>query len=157
MDYITLEKGSVQRFGIKDAQGNDTGEYIEIDPEDIDFSFRANDCQIKHQNNVDELSKRIEEIEATCNKEGEFPTERDIARREACKTFLEKEEQAIDEFIGEGTTKKLLNGRKPYILMFNDIVEMLSQIAPALKDTSKKLRENVREKYKKNKEQDNVI
>lgn len=157
MEYITLEKGSVQRFGIRDAQGNDTGEYIEIDPEDIDFSFRANDCQIKHQNNVDELSKRIEEIEATCNKEGEFPTERDIARREACKEFLEKEEQIIDEFIGEGTTRKLLNGRKPYILMFNDIVEMLSQIAPTLKDTSKKLLENVREKYKKNKEQDNVI
>lgn len=157
MDYITLDKGSIQRFYIRTNDGEATGEYIDIDPEDIDFQFRANDCQIQHQKNVDELTKRIEEIEATCNKEGEFPTERDIARREACKEFMEKEEKTIDDFIGEGTTRKILNGRKPYIWMFNDIIDTLSQIAPTLKDTSKKITEEIRGKYKKNKEQDNVI
>ena len=157
MDYITLEKGSVQRFGIKDFNGNDTGEYIEIDPEDVDFPFKANECEEKHKQNVEELSKKLEEIENTCSKSGEFPTERDLARRNACKEFMAKEEKTIDEFIGEGTTRKLLNGRQPYLLMFNDIVEMLSQIAPALNDISKNIVDSIKEKYKKNKDRDNVI
>jgi hypothetical protein len=157
MEYITLEENSVQRFGIRTKDGKETGEYIEIDPEDIDFQFRANECQEKHKKNVTELQNKLNEIEQTCNKDGEFPTERDWARREACKEFMAKEEKTIDDFIGDGTTKKLLNGRKPYILMFNDIMDMLTQIVPALKDTSKKILENIREKYNKNNEQDNVI
>ena len=157
MEYINLQKGSIQRFGIKDSNGNDTGEYIEIDPEDIDFQFRANECQVKHMQNIDELEKEVKEIEENCSKEGDFPTERDLARREACKRFLDKEERTIDEFIGEGTTRKLLNGRKPYIFMFNDIVETLSQIAPILEDNSKKIIENIRQKYKKNKDEGTII
>jgi len=156
MEYIELGKGSIQRFGIKDAEGNDTGEFIEIDPEDIDFSFRANECQIKHQKNIEEVQNKLKEIEETCNKEGEFPTEYDKATREACKEFMEKEEKTIDDFIGEGTTKKILNGRKPYMLMFNDIIDTLTQIIPPLKNTSKTIIQNIKEKYKKN-EGNNVI
>lgn len=156
-DYIKLDKGSIQRYGIRDASGKETGEWIEIDPEDIDFPFRANECQNRHEENVEELTKRLEEIEKTCSNDGDFPTERDIARREACKEFMEKEEKAIDDFIGEGTTRKILNGRRPYIMMFNDIIDTIAQITPALKDASKKMVETVREKYKKNKEENNVI
>lgn len=156
MDYIELDKGSVQRFGIKTKDGQDTGEYIEIDPEDIEFPFRASECQTRHQDNVEWFSSKIKEIDSKCSKEGQFPTERDIERLNATKEFLKKEEETIDAFIGEGTTRKLLNGRKPYILMFNDIIDALAQTIPALKDSSKKIRESIKEKYK-NKEDKNVI
>jgi hypothetical protein len=105
MEYIELEKGSVQRFGIKTKDGRETGEYIEIDPEDVEFPFRANECQKKHQENIEWFQKRFNEIEETCSKEGEFPTERDIERLNATKEFLKKEEETIDNFIGEGTTR----------------------------------------------------
>ena len=157
MDYITLGKNSVQRFGIRTADGKETGEYIEIDPEDMDFRFRANECQERHEQNIDEFEKKIKEIEVNCNNEGEFPTELDLAKRDAIKEFLDKEEKTIDDFIGEGTTRKLLNGRKPYILMFNDIIEMLTQIVPTLQETSKNIIKGIKEKYKKNKEDDNAI
>jgi len=157
MEYIQLDRGSVQRFGIRDADGKETGEYIEIDPEDMYFQFRSKDCGIKHKNNVEELKIKVDEIQKTCKDEGEFPTEKDIALKEAFDDFLKKEEQAIDEFIGEGTTRKLLNGRKPYLFMFNDIFDMLSQIAPTLRDTSRNLIENIRAKYKKQKEKDDVL
>jgi len=156
MEYIALEKGSIQRFGIKDAQGNDTGEFIEIDPEDIDFPFRANECQIRHKNNVEELQARLKEIEENCSKDGEFPTEFDNARREAFMDFLNKEEKTIDDLFGDGTTRKILHGRKPYILMFNDIIDVLTQVIPTMKNTSQKIIENIKEKYKKS-EGNNVI
>ena len=157
MEYITLNKGNVQRFGIRDSEGNDTGKFIDIDPDDIEFSFRANECQKRHKDNVDKLKQKTDEIEETCSKEGDFPTERDIARLNVIKEFLTEEEKTIDDFIGEGTTKKLLNGRKPYISMFNDIMDALVQIVPALKDTTKKIAQEVKEKYKKDKNEDNVI
>ena len=157
MDYIQLNKGSVQRFGIKDKDGNDTGLYIEIDPEDIEFSFRANECQNRHINNVEKFKAKIKEIDENCSNEGEFPTQRDIERLNASKEFMKEEEETIDAFIGEGTTRKLLNGRKPYILMFNDIIEALSQIAPTLLNNTKSILDEVREKYKKQKEDENVI
>ena len=157
MEYITLEKNNVQRFGIKTADGKETGEYIEIDPEDIDFQFRANDCQNEHLKNVEELEKKVKEIDANYNNEGNFPTQKDIARREAIVDFLKKEEETIDRFIGDGTTRKILNGRKPYIFMFNDIMNTLCQIVPSLQDTSKKIIDNIKEKYNKNKEKENVI
>ena len=157
MEYITLDKGSVQRFGIKDANGNDTGEYIEFDPEDIELAFRADECQYSHQKNINELQEKLKEIEKACSKEGNFPTEYDNAKRETCKEFMQKEEKTIDDFIGEGTTKKLLNGRKPYLLMFNDIIDMLTQIIPSLQDTSKQMIKSIKEKYNKNKEENNVL
>ena len=156
MEYIELDNGSVQRFGIRTKDGKETGEYIEIDPEDVEFPFRANECQKKHQENVEWYRKRFNEIEETFSKEGEFPTERDVERLNATKEFLKREEEAIDGFIGEGTTRKLLNGRKPYVLMFPDIMNALAQMIPALQDTSKKILQSIREKYKKNKE-DNII
>ena len=157
MDYITLGKKSVLKFGIKDENGNDTGKVIEIDVEDIDFAFRANECQIEHENNIKEFEEKIKEIDENCSADGKFPTERDLARREACQEFMKKEEKAIDDFIGEGTTRKLLNGRKPYVLMFNDIIDALSQMIPSLKNTSKQIVRSIKDKYDKNKEEGNNV
>jgi hypothetical protein len=38
--------------------------------------------------------------------------------------------------------------------MFNDIINTLAQTIPVLQDTSKKMLQSIREKYKKNKDDD---
>ena len=75
---------------------------------------------------------------------------------EAVKEFYKKEEEALDEFIGEGATRKLLAGRKPYISMFEDINEYMEQIAPVLQDSQNKLIDKIKAKYGKE-EEDNVL
>ena len=61
---------------------------------------------------------------------------------------------ALDLFLGEGGTKKLLNGRKPYYSMYDDISEMLEPILPKLKLSADSIVEKIKEKYSNTKEND---
>ena len=58
MDYIQLKESSVKKFGIRTADGVDTGEYIEIDTEDLEFPERAEKCTKKHLQNITELNNQ---------------------------------------------------------------------------------------------------
>ena len=156
MDYIQLKPSSVQRFGIKTEDGVDTGEYIEIDIEDIDLPQRADECNKKHMENVRELNNQriiINKREDHKGK-GELYSDNEKALLKAVKDFYRKEEEALDEFIGEGATRKLLNGRKPYVTMYEDINNYIEQIAPILAQNRDKIIDRIREKYGKEEEDD---
>ena len=43
-DFIQLKKDNILRIGIKDTEGNDTGEHLEFDLEDIEFPLKINEC-----------------------------------------------------------------------------------------------------------------
>ena len=74
----------------------------------------------------------------------------------AIQEFYRKEEEALDEFIGEGATRILLNGRKPYISMFEDINEYMQQIVPTLQKSQNDLIERIKNKYSKE-EENNIL
>ncbi len=159
MEYIQLkENTSLKRFGIRTSDGQDTGEYIEIDIEDFDLPFKANECQKKHINNYNQLKNQLYIIsqKQDSKDKNEFLSENQKATLEAYKEFYKAEENALDEFLGDGATKKLLGGRKPYITMYDDINEYLEQIAPILKDAQSHLEERIKTKYKVEKE-DNIL
>ena len=61
---------------------------------------------------------------------------------------------ALDLFLGEGGTKKLLNGRKPYYSMYDDISEILEPILPKLKLSADSIVKKIKEKYSNTKEND---
>ena len=50
-------------------------------------------------------------------------------------------------FLGKGGTAKLLNGRKPYYSMYEDISEMLKPILPLLQKSTDDIINKVKEKY----------
>ena len=159
MEYITLkERTSLKRFGIRTEDGKDTGEYIEIDLEDIELPIKANNCQLAHVGNFQKLKEKLDAInkQEDIQKENEFLSENKKASLEAFKKFYEAEENAIDLFLGEGATRKLLNGRNPYLTMYDDINEYLEQIIPTLKDTQKSIIDGIENKYKTEKE-DNIL
>lgn len=159
MEYITLkERTGLKRFGIRTEDGTDTGEYIEIDLEDLDLPLKANKCQLEHINNYNKLKSQIEAAAQMPNTKNpnELVTEQQKAVLAAHKEFYEAEEKALDEFLGEGATKKLLGGRKPYLTMYDDINEYLEQIVPILKDAQKNLEEKIKTKYQVQKE-DNIL
>lgn len=158
MEYIQLKESSVKKFGIRTADGVDTGEYIEIDIEDLELPKRADECNKKHQQNLKELNDKRIIISKKQDHKGknELYSDNEKALMEAVKEFYKKEEEALDEFIGEGATKKLLAGRKPYVSMFEDINEYMEQIVPTLKESQNKLIEKIKNKYGKE-EEDNVL
>lgn len=159
MDYIQLKPSSVKKFGIKTADGVDTGEYIEIDPEDLELPQKADICNKKHENNLRELNNQriIISKKEDHKAKGELYSDNEKALMKAVQEFYKKEEEALDEFIGKGGTKKLLAGRKPYVSMFEDINEYMAEVAPILKESQDKLIERIKTKYSQKNEEDNVI
>ena len=159
MEYIQLkERAGLKRFGIKNPDGTETGEYIEIDLEDFDLPIKANDCQVKHIEDMTKLRATIQEASKKSDQkaENDVLSEKERAILEAYREFYAAEEKALDQFLGDGATRKLLGGRKPYLTMYDDINDYLEQIIPALKDTEKNLEKRIKEKYKVEKE-DNVL
>ena len=65
----------------------------------------------------------------------------------AYKDFYNKEMKALDLFLGEGGTLKLLNGRKPYYSMYEDIGEIIEPIMPLIKQRTDNIISNIKEKY----------
>lgn len=159
MEYIQLKENTgLKRFGIRTQDGQDTGEYIEIDLEDLELPLKANNCQRKHIDNYKQLKEKLAKIEQLDNhaNKTEILSEQQKATVEAFKEFYEAEECALDEFLGQGSTKKLLGGRKPYLTMYDDINDYLEQIIPTLEDTQKHLENKIKTKYGTEKE-DNIL
>jgi hypothetical protein len=158
MDYIQLKPSSVKRFGIKNADGVDTGEYIEIDIEDLNLPKKAEISHKKHAENVRELNNKRTIINRKEDHKGkdELYSDNEKELMDAIQEFYKKEEEAIDEFIGEGATKKLLNGRNPYVTMYEDISDYLEQIIPILKESQMQIIDKIKTKYGKE-EEDNIL
>jgi len=158
MEYIQLKQGAgIRRFGIKTADGKDTGEYIEIDVEDISLPIRASECIAKHKENWKRLQEKFDEADKLPNKNTDgFLTEKEKAMLEALEEFYKAEAEALDGVLGEGGTRKMLGGRKPYVTMYEDINEYLEPVIPEITLTTEKLAKSIKEKYSTQKEE-NVL
>lgn len=158
-NFIQIKKSNKFVVGIKDENGVDTGNTIEFDLEDIDLPFKLNDCAKQHDENLKELKRKFAVIEKkkdtkTKNQILSYNTE---AKIKAIKEFYLKEEKALDLFLGENGTKKILNGRKPYYTMFDDISEMLEPILPKLTENAHTIEDRIKSKYTLKNEEDNII
>ena len=111
-DFIQLKKTNILKIGIKDAEGNDTGEHLEFDLEDIELPIKVNQSAVEHKNNMNYLKSQYTIIEKRQDKEtnGIF-TANEKEKLNTLKEFYRREIKALDLFLGEGGTKKILNGR----------------------------------------------
>lgn len=156
-DFIQLKKDNILRIGIKDPEGKDTGEHLEFDLEDVQLPFRLEECNNMHNKNIKDLKAKLLIIEKKqdSKQKNSILTTNEKATLEAYKEFYKKEEEALDLFLGNNGTKKLLNGRNPYLTMFNDIAEVLEPIYPKLKISAKDIMNKIEAKYSK--KEDNVL
>lgn len=151
--YVQLKKDNILRIGIRDAQGNDTGHHLEFDMEDIEFPLRLNQAEAQHRRNVEDLKAQFIIIDKKEDKKGKYLlTWKQEEKLKALKEFYEKDIKAMELFLGEGMVGKLLNGRKPYYEMYDDISEMLEPIMPMLKTRTDSIVDRIKDKYKSNKE-----
>lgn len=157
-DFIQLKKENVIKIGIRDDQGNDTGEFLEFDMDDIELPLRINRCEMEHKKNVNYVKMQFQAIDKKEDKSGKYLLSKNEEEKiMVLKEFYEKEMKVLDLWLGEGGTKKLLNGRKPYYEMFDDIYESLKPVFPLLEKTMTNINDKVREKYNIEKAKGNIL
>jgi hypothetical protein len=157
MENIRLKKDNIFRVGIQDQDGNDTGNILEFDLEDLELPFKAQETEYQHKKNIEKLKADFVLADKKPEKKGKkLMSSREEEKLRALREFYSQEEKALDLFLGEGGTRKLLNGRKPYYEMFDDILEYLEPIVPKLELHKEDIVEKIKKKYSSKKE-DNVI
>lgn len=157
-DFIQLKKDNILRIGIKDTEGHDTGEHLEFDLEDIELPLRLNECDAKHRKNLEHLRNQFIIIDKKEDKKGKFILSwKEEEKLKVLQEFYKKEMEALDLFLGQGGTKKLLNGRSPYYSMYEDINEILEPIMPKLKLRADDIANKIKEKYSNKETEKNVL
>lgn len=158
-DFIQLKKDSILRIGIKDSDGNDTGEHLEFDMEDINLALRLNECDEKHRKNLELLRNQFVIIDKKEDKKGKkILSWKEEEKLKVLQEFYKREMEALDLFLGENGTKKLLNGRNPYYSMYENINDMLKPILPKLKLRADDIAKKIKDKYSNvNNQEKNVL
>lgn len=150
MENIKLKKDNILRIGINDAEGKSTGNILEFDLEDIELPLRLQECLETHKKNAQYLKNQYIIIDKKEDKKGKkMMSANQEAKIRVMQEFYKKEIQALDLFLGEGGTKKLLNGRKPYYTMFDDITEYIEPIIPIIQERAGKIEDKIKAKYAK--------
>lgn len=157
-DVIQLKKNNILKIGIKDANGNDTGEHLEFDMEDIELPLRLNECEARHRKNLEFLKMQFVIIDKKEDKKGKFILSwKEEEKLKILQEFYKREMESLDLFLGQNGTNKLLNGRKPYYSMYEDISEMLEPIMPKLKLSADNIANKIKEKYSSKTNEKNVL
>ena len=158
-NFIQLKKDNILKIGIKDSDGNDTGEHLEFDMEDINLALRLNECDEKHRKNLEFLRNQFIIIDKKEDKKGKkILSWKEEEKLKVLQEFYKREMEALDLFLGENGTKKLLNGRNPYYSMYEDINDMLKPILPKLKLRADDIAKKIKDKYSNvNNQEKNVL
>ena len=147
-NFIQLKKDSILRIGIKDSDGNDTGEHLEFDMESVDLPLKLNQCEAQHRRNISDLKMQMTILKKKQDKKGEYLLSwKQEQEMKLIKNFYLKEIDALDLFLGNGGTRKLLNGREPYYSMYDDISEIIKPILPLLKLRTDDIISKIKNKY----------
>lgn len=158
-NFIQLKKSDVLRLGIKDSDGNPTGEYLEFDMEDIELPIIYQDMIEEHKKNHEWLKDRITIIDKRQDHQGKkLMSYNQEEKIKAVNEFFKKEVVILDKFLGQDGVKKLLNGRKLGWTTLDEIDELIEkQIAPHLDLSLDNLKNKVKDKYSKLKDKDKEV
>ena len=147
---IQLEEKNVLRFGVKKANGEDTGLVIKFDLQDIELPLRISKMEEIHRKNESVLRQKYAVINKQQDKQGKnllsWKQEEQIR---LLKEFYEDEMKALDMLIGQGMTKKILKAidRYPYYDMFDDIVNSLEPVLSKIEKEANSMFDDIKKKY----------
>ena len=157
-DVIQLKRDNILKIGINDADGKDTGEHLEFDLEDIELPLKLNECEAKHRKNLEYLKMQFVIIDKKEDKKGKYLLSwKEEEKLKVLKEFYKREMEALDLFLGEGGTEKLLNGRKPYYSMYEDRNDILEPILPKIQLKTDNIINDIKKKYSNKQNEKNVL
>ena len=155
MEEIRLKESNVLKFGIKDANGEDTGNYLEFDLEDIELPLRYQELIEEDKKNRAYLKNQFTIIDRRQDHKGKkLLSANEEEKIKVLNVFYKKQEQIYDMFLGEGGVKKILNGRRLGLSTFDEIDEIIEKyITPKLKVNADDIKKKIMNKYSKGKEE----
>lgn len=156
MEYIKLkERKDILKLGFQDENGkiikdeNNREIYIEFDLGDIELPLKYNRCVNQIEQARKNLKTQFVIIDKKQDHKGkQLLSSNEIEKVKATKQFYKDMEIAMDLFLGQGGTRKFLNGKNPYWEMWDDINEMLKPYHDKLKLTITDMTNRVKNKYK---------
>lgn len=156
MEYIKLkQRQDVLKLGFQDEEGNIVKDkfgnevFIEFDMGDIELPLRYNRCVNEIEQARRNLKAQFIIIDKRQDHKGkQLLSSNEEAKAKAMKKFYAEMEVAMDLFLGQGGTRKFLNGKNPYWEMWDDINEMLKPYKKDMKLTITNMTDRIKEKYK---------
>ena len=156
---IQFKRENVLKLKLKNEIGEDTGEYLEFDLEDIELPLRYQQALEEHKKNYNSLKNQLLIISKKEDHTGKkFLSSNQEASLIALSEFYKKEIKIMDLFLGEGKTQMILDKvmrRKPYLTMFNDIMESIEEVSDLFNLGYSSIEDKIKEKYSK--VEDNVL
>ena len=153
MENIQLKQDNLFKIGIKNAEGEDTGEIITIDLEDIKLPLRCQESEKMIKDNNRWLQAQRIMIEKRPDKKGKkLLSANEEALLKLVNEYYEKQTKAYELVLGEGAIKKILCGREMYITFFSDLEEQMKKLKPKLNQNAVDIKEKIKsitEKYGK--------
>ena len=151
MESIQLKQDNLFKIGIKNAEGEDTGEIITIDLEDIKLPLRCQESEKMIKDNNRWLQAQRIMIEKRPDKKGKkLLSANEEALLKLVNEYYEKQTKAYELVLGEGAIKKILCGREMYITFFSDLEEQMKKLKPKLNQNAVDIKEKIKsitEKY----------
>lgn len=156
---IQFKRENVLKLKLKNEMGEDTGEYLEFDLEDIELPLRYQQALEEHKKNYNSLKNQLLIISKKEDHTGKkFLSSNQEASLIALSEFYKKEIKIMDLILGEGKTQMILDKvmrRKPYLTMFNDIMESIEEVSDLFNVGYSSIEEKIKQKYSK--VEDNIL
>lgn len=156
---IQFKRENVLKLKLKNEMGEDTGEYLEFDLEDIELPLRYQQAIEEHKKNYNSLKNQLLIISKKQDHSGKkLLSSNQEASLIALSDFYKKEIKIMDLFLGDGKTQMILDKvmrRKPYLTMFNDIMESIEEVSDLFNVGYSSIEDKIKEKYSK--VEDNVL
>lgn len=150
-NFIQLNESNTLKLKIRTDKGEDTGEYLEFDLQDIELPLRYQELLEKDKKNKENLRNQILIIDKRQDVKGKkllSKNEEDKIR--ALNEFFKREVEVYNMFLGERGVEKLLNGRKLGWTTLEEIDTIIeTQIVPKVHVTMEDLTKQIKDKYSK--------
>lgn len=159
-NFIQLKRDEdLLRFIIKDENGNDTGNYLEFNLQDIELPIRLQTLAEEDKKARMYLKNQFTIIQKKQDHKGKkLLSANEEAKVKALQQFYKKEVEIYNMFLGENGVEKLLNGGKVSLNTFERIDEIIDTIImPKLKITGEDIKTKIIKKYSNKSKRDDVI
>lgn len=148
-NFIQLKKKDTLKLGIRDEEGNDTGNFLEFNLQDIELPLKYQEMLEKDKKNKEWAQKQMLIIDKRQDVSGKkMLSKNEEDKIKVLNEFLKKEVDIYNIFLGENGVQKLLNGEAlgwTSLSLIDEYIE--KQILPYLDMDMKRITDLVKEKY----------
>lgn len=157
--YIQLDKSDTLKLGIRNADGEPTGEYLEFDLEDIELPLKLQNMIEKVKFIKSDLDKKLLIIEKKQDYKGKkMMSANEEAQYRAFRDAMRELEKVYNTFLGTNGVRKLLGGGNLQWTSFNKIDKIIEeQIMPHLNFKSLDIKKKIKTMFDKSKEEKSTL